>query len=274
MEAQAQEAQETQAVDSSPAQTPTFSVPQEYADREWTSNIKSQDDLWKQFANSQELIGRRPAGIPTADAAPEEWDKFYAAAGRPDDPSGYELSAVDGLPEGADIAPFADMAAPILHAAGLSKSQAAEVWKGYLELETKAALERSAAMDAQFDELSSKYFGDNFESVSASAQKFLVDVLDEGLRTEAANATPAQQIAMITVADNAMKRIAEIEKKYGAEGSITPGEQTAPNSIEDVRLELAKLRTSEAVRDFTHPDHKKSIARIEQLSEVVRRSVK
>jgi hypothetical protein len=63
-----------------------FSIPESYQDRGWAKDIKSQEDLWKLTDNAQSLIGKRPAGIPTADAPQEEWDKFYQALGRPEQP--------------------------------------------------------------------------------------------------------------------------------------------------------------------------------------------
>jgi len=153
-----------------------FSVPQEYADRGWAEKIKSPEDLWKGYDNAQSLLGKRPAGVPQPDAPDEEWDKFYAAAGRPESPDKYTLSDVEGTPEGVDLTPYKQKASAILHAAGLNPKQADRVWKQYVQEELKSTTEGKAKyeakqkeLDAQFDALTKEHFGDKFESANATA---------------------------------------------------------------------------------------------------------
>lgn len=67
-----------------PAPANDFSIPQEYADRGWSSKIKSTDDLFKAYDNAQSLIGKKSVA-PAEDAPQEEWDAYYSAL-RPESP--------------------------------------------------------------------------------------------------------------------------------------------------------------------------------------------
>ena len=105
-----EEAQQTQEITPSSdiaaqaqSQETGFSIPDKYKDAGWAKDIKSSEDLWKMNANAQSLIGKRPAGIPSNDASEEEWEKFYNTLGRPEEPSAYKFSDIEGLPEGVDL---------------------------------------------------------------------------------------------------------------------------------------------------------------------------
>lgn len=265
------------APDQQSAANNNFAVPQEYSDRGWAEKIKSPDDLWKAFDNAQSLLGKRPAGIPQIDAPDEEWDKFYAAAGRPESPDKYQLpDKIDGLPDGIDLSPFKEKASSILHAAGLNQKQAERVWKQYISEELKTAQESKAKyeqtqkeMDAEFDKLSKELFGDKYDTATAAAQELIKASVPEQMRSFIAEAPPKTQVALIAALNFAKTQIDEIKKKYGAEASITSGQQASGQSIEDTRKELAALRTSQPAKDFLHPEHKKTMARINELVPIV-----
>lgn len=254
-------------------QTPdatSFAIPQEYADRGWVKEgkIKSVDDMFKAYDNAQSLLGKRPAGVPQPDAPDEEWDKFYAAAGRPEKPE-YNLPDIEGIPKGVDLAPFKQKAMPILHAAGLNQKQAEKVWKEYLNSELAAVGEtksRMAELDAAFDKMAKETFGDKFDAASEVAQKFLNTSVDEKLRFVIAEADPKTQLAVISAIAKAQEQIDVVKKQYGAEGSITSGEAANSVDINSTRKELAELRTSQAAKDFTHKDHKETIRKIGELA--------
>lgn len=262
---------------------PSFSVPEAYQDRGWAKDIKSPDDLWKLTDNAQSLIGKRPAGIPTADAPEEEWQKFYNAAGRPDSPDKYTLPDVEGLPEGLDLGPQKQTATKILHEAGLTQKQAEKVWSLYMKAELEAvggakaqSEEAQKALDAEFDQVTQKVFGDKYDASAKAAQDMINAYVPDELKDAygALGDNPKALAAVISALSGAKAEIDKVKAEYGAEGSITSGAQTTSASIEDVRSELANLRISQAARDFTHPDHKKSMQRIEELTGQVNRHYK
>ncbi len=256
-----------------------FAVPETYKDKPWVQSVKSVDDLWKLNDNAQSLIGKRPAGIPPSDAPDEDWNKFFNAMGRPEKPEGYELPEVEGLPEGADITAQKQMALSIMHEAGLSPRQAAKLWQSYMkaELESTGKVrasfeEKQKALDAEYEKIVADTFGDKYDAASLAAQ----DLIKRHVPAEMIPAyesladNPQAMAAVIKALSGAQDEIANLKKEFGAEGKLTSGNQAQSQSIDEVRQELAKLRTSREARDFTNPEHKKVMQRIEELSGVVK----
>ena len=151
-------------------QTSEFSVPEEYADRGWTSKVKSTDDLWKQLDNTQKLIGQK--SIPTADSGDEEWQSFYEKM----TPEKYELTA----PE--DFVFDNDKLSEVFRKNGVSQRQAQGLLAELVndisagkELQMAAQKESDAALDKKFDELAEKTFGKEFAAKAEVAKGMLQD---------------------------------------------------------------------------------------------------
>lgn len=113
-----------QGTDTQPAD---FNIPDEYKDKGWVNNIKSTADLWKAHENAQSLIGRKTIGIPTDTSTEEEVESFYSKI-RPAESSLYE----------ADLGEDTEYFKELFHKNGLSKKQADNIVKGYMENINKA----------------------------------------------------------------------------------------------------------------------------------------
>lgn len=257
----------------------SFSIPDDYKDRGWTEKVKSQDDVWKLLDNSQSLIGRRPAGIPSQDASDDDWEQFYKAMGRPDEAK-YEFTTPEGLPEDFDVSPFKDQASEILHKAGLTPKQADKVFNEYLKLELEGvgkqqeqSAEQQAALDKQYEELTKEHFGDDAEKYENLIKEDFSKHVPQSLKETFAKLTdhPDVLTALMAYAKGKNAEIERVKKEYGQEGSITTGSQPTNQGIEDVRRELATLRVSKEARDFTSPKYNETQARISQLQERVQR---
>lgn len=253
----------------------SFNIPEPYKGKGWVEKIKSPDDLWKALDGAQSLIGKRPAGIPANDAPDEEWEKFYAAAGRPENPDAYTLSDIEGV----DISEAKKEAAGILHAAGLNTKQAAKVWDMYLQSVQKDAAsmkEKQVALDKEFDDLSTKIFGDKFEEKSKVAQEMIKSLVPKELipSYEALADHPQALAAVIVALNGAKEQIDKVKQEYGAEGSIAGSGGAQPNDILQTRQELARLRNSREAIDPTNMRYKETLARIEELDGIVTRSFK
>lgn len=93
--------------------------------REWigTKGYKTVADVAKAAHSAESLIGKS-VRVPGPDAKEEDWNQFFAKAGRPETPDGYELSRPESLPEDA----FEENAKALkeaAHKAGLTTRQAA-----------------------------------------------------------------------------------------------------------------------------------------------------
>lgn len=256
-------------------QVSSFRIPDEYQDRGWAGKITSQEELFKSYDNAQSLIGKRPAGIPTQDASDDDWDKFYKAMGRPDEAK-YDFSLPEGFDSEVDISDFNQKASEIFHRAGLTPKQAQEIYNSYLNLELDAknkSSEAEAELDKEFDTLTKEHFGDDYERYRdltiSSFEKYSPQSLKESIASLSDN--PKALAAVVATVKGLSGEIERVKKEYGAEGDLHRGNQVASASIDDVRKELAKLRISSVAKDFTHPDHNKTVERINHLSDEVNR---
>lgn len=257
-----------------------FSIPAEFSDRGWAKENKfsSYDDLFKAYDNSQSLLGKRPAGIPAADAPSEEWDSFYKAFGRPEAADGYTLPDVDTseFGEDFDIGGLKNEAMGLMFEAGLSQKQAEKLWQSYMGKELEAVkhgkqqtAEQQAELDKLYDEATQKLFGDKVGDVQAKTIEAIKKYAPEdmqGVFSDMAANNPKALVPIMAVVNGIMAEADKVAKEYGKEGSLTSGAQTQSKSMDEVRQELAQLRTSQAARDFTHPDHKKTMEQISALS--------
>lgn len=266
-----------------PSETsPQFSVPDAYKEATWAQNIKSHDDLWGQFANAQTLIGKRPAGIPTADAPPEEWEKFYTAKGRPEAPDKYELnSQFEGIPDGFDLSEYENKAKNFFHKLGLSPKEAQQAWADYMGMELEAVqtmqskqAEQKAALDKEFDDLAAKLWGDKYKDVEAKS----LDVLKTAVPPELADAIPyiaenpkalAAVLKLIEHSDNEASSLRSemdlIRKKYGVEDKLNSGAQSAGSSPDDIVKQLTEANMRVRDLDPFSPERKELITKIESL---------
>lgn len=258
---------------SQPSSESQFAVPDAYKDRGWAEKIKTPDDLWKTLDNTQSLLGKRPAGIPTNDAPDEEWQKFYQAA-RPEKADDYSLGDIEGMPEGVDLAPYKAQAQNLMYEVGLTKKQADTMWKQYVGAEMGAVKTASDALDKKYDETLNSLFGDKRADAEKTAQEAIKQYLPEDMRGSigALAGHPEAMGAVIKLANEMNAALQSVKKEYGAEGGLPgSGAQAAGESINDTVSRLAKLRLSPEAQDFTKPGHAKVMDEIKGLQAAVAR---
>ena len=145
-------AEEVKPVDAATA----YKVPEEYKDKPWASKVKSEADLWKQLAASQELIGKKTiAPIDFKTATPEEITKYYETM-RPAEKSAYKFA------EGSDES-IKGVIGDIFFENGVSEVQGNKILEKYQGMEAERMADAVSAdgfkaeMTARFTE---KYEGD------------------------------------------------------------------------------------------------------------------
>lgn len=275
-ENQEQSSQATEAAPPPAAESaPAFVVPDAYKDRGWVEKVKSPDDLWKTLDNAQSLLGKRPAGIPAADAPDVEWEAFYKAA-RPESPDKYAFSDVEGLPEGFDVAPYKKQVSDIMWKRGIPQKVANEIWQDYVALEMGAVTRTQGELDKRYDETLTKVFGDKREASEKTAQELINTFVPEDLKANVLKLSdnPEAMVGVIALANemNAKHQaeLAAVRAEYGAEGKLPDGgQQVAAQDIGETVTKLAKLRLSAEAQDFTRPGHGKVMQEISELQAVV-----
>lgn len=256
--------------------TPTsFQIPQEYSNRGWAEKVKSYNDLFKAYDNAQSLIGKRPEGIPTKDAPPQEWDKFYTALGRPEKPDAYELKTqIEGLPEGFDPTPYEQKAKTFFHKLGLPPEKANQAWNDYLAMELEGAQqtqlqydEKQKALDVEFANITKTLWGDKYNDVSARAQEFIKTALPEELRPaiNEISENPKALAAVIKLSEYAQSQISETKAKYGAEDKLASGQQPSGMSQQEILGKMNELRETAKKSDPYSQKRKSAYDEIENL---------
>jgi hypothetical protein len=161
-----------------------FAGLQDEGTRSWVEKkgYKSVEDLAKAGMNSESLLGSA-VRVPAADAKADEWDKFYARAGRPEKPDAYELKRPEGLP--ADL-PYDEALAGSFktwaHSAGLNGKQAqtlhdafataqAEKAKAHVTAMSKAVEETAAALVKEWGPQESEGFKTKHELANRAVKK-------------------------------------------------------------------------------------------------------
>lgn len=140
----------------SPQPEKTFSVPEEYQDKEWAKHIKDEQGLWKEVSDLKALKGKKNY-IPDFDTATENEIKAFVEA---------------VAPESIDDYGFGEDAHPVL------KEKIGEVFKnkGITAHQGKAAIEAYNEIAAQIQQeeyskdgmanILKESFGDGYEKVS------------------------------------------------------------------------------------------------------------
>lgn len=128
----------------------------------WTAP-ESADKVLSSYAELEGKVGQS-LQVPKPDAAPEEWDKFFSRAGRPESPDNYEFKRPENLPTDAFYSDdLAKAAKPWMHEAGLNPKQAQTVHDKFVVYmaEQQAAVQQrqAAAVEKTHDTLVKEWGG-------------------------------------------------------------------------------------------------------------------
>jgi hypothetical protein len=141
-----------------------------------TKGWKGPNDALTSYANLEKLIGtpaERVLKLPEKSDAPE-WSQIYDRLGRPSKPEEYKLP----VPEGQSDA-FAKEVAPVLHEAGLSRTQAEKLATWWNAKQAGVAAEQQQAQQAAAAADADKLKGDwgaaydqNLQTAKSAAAQF------------------------------------------------------------------------------------------------------
>lgn len=234
-------------------QTPSFKIPDEYKDKPWAAKVTSEAELWKQLANTQELIGKKSIVPDLKTASPEDKEAFYKQM-RPADVSEYQFAGepVPALKEGLAKAMMEN---------GISATQANPVIAKYQEL---GQAEQEKLFDPEgFKTTMKAAFGDNWEQSTGAAYnnlKAMMSPQDQKMMEVLPNPYAALIYRTLGSVDKATQNMM---KRYGVKETnlahfSEPGAPAGGGDIEGKRAtlrgQLAKLtsgfHTSEQKADL------------------------
>lgn len=163
--------------DPAPAKSWLETLPEAMRGEKSLADIPDVPALAKRFIDTKAMVGADKIVVPGKDAPPEQWNEYWTKLGRPEKPDQYELPK-EGLPEGIafpqeEISDYFNIA----HQIGLSKQQAAALYRWQIERVAKSGegLAESANQERQqsIADLKKEY-GTAYDKRMALAQKALV----------------------------------------------------------------------------------------------------
>jgi hypothetical protein len=240
----------------------TLKVPEQLKEELWTKDIKTPEDLWNKLAGAQKLIGKKGIIPPAKDAPQEEWESFYNAQGRPENPEGYEFKSIEELKDVPRNPELDNRLKNIFHKRGVSKEVTeaivAETEKVFYEM-TKPELEKTAKqiqeskrIEEEFVKLKTQVLGQEAESTTVAFKSVLKETLGD-------RAFLAQKLD--TMDNDALLSLMvfakNIHDKYVGENKIpnTPG--STSNMTGDLKTDFQALSQQKlAVKtDKNLPEH-------------------
>lgn len=247
---------------------PAFSVPDQYKDKPYAKTIDSPDKLWSMLDGAQELIGKRPAGIPAPEAPQAEWDKFYEAAGRPKTAAEYAFDYGKddkGLPKASPDPKFDESIKQMMFEEGVTAKQAAGLQKKFDGIVANLIKDKNIQVQQQnedFSKTATELFGAERDKVLANGKALLADNIKD----------PRIQSALSKLPNDALMVLASALKSF-SDKYIKPGGGNPPatpaggagGGKAEMTAEARRLMTTPEYTNSMHPDNAKVLARVNQL---------
>lgn len=265
--------------ETAPVETPSFDwntvIPEDLREKEHFKNILGSEnpgsELVKQFQNAQELIGKRPSGVPADDASEEDWNKFIESA-RPKELDAYDIKPVDLGEEKKEIAEmmnasrdeeFVKGVKQMFHDVGVPKrmaEQLASKWDALIAPQVEKQLQAQKDLDAGFEKLLDENFGKDKDKAIEYGKKFLNDFTPEEMKQY----TPGLPNEMLILAA-AMGQA--VHKKYETEDSFTPTGGHSAKTVAEINKEINDLMATPAYDSKLDSAHESTRAKVRTLIE-------
>lgn len=263
----------TQAPNNQATGTPTDSTtPSEFTGPEWLAGMpddlktskslgkfKDVENLARGYVNAEQLLGRDKIPMPKTDA---EFAEVYAKLGCPADVKEYKIQIGETLPN-LDATIKEDLQAflPMAKELGLNNRQANTLFNKYIgqlsdrykELDRQRVTEYTRAEQ----ELRTEY-GETYDTKLTLVNRMLTTLGGEEVVNAIAESGLGRNPAFIRM----MVKLGEANAeqlgidKTGNSSLLTPS---------DIRQQIAELQAHPAYMDASHPEHKLTVERVQQL---------
>lgn len=255
-------------------------IPAEYQDKPHFQNIlKSQDpgtELIKQFHGAQELIGKKPTGVPGANATEEEWNSFYASA-RPTTADEYDFKPIDLGEDKKALSDFINsnrddsfmkQVKTIMHEEGITKRQAERLATKYdtlfastFEKQFTESVEAKKQADAQFDELLKTNFAGNETKALEQGKETIKAFVPDKLKPYVGGLSNEALMIIAAIGQG-------VQNKYNKEDSFGGGASLNQSVQSEAELNASQidLMKSKAYTDPFHRDHQATKQKVRNIS--------
>ncbi len=242
-------------------------VPEEYRNAGYLKDMldKPWDEarplLFKKLAGAQELIGKKSVGLPAADASEEDWGKFLDGL-KPASAEEYKIPTK----EGAKVDPVFIKALQQSFLDGRVNPRQAQAFMGrfskemeaYSAAQTKAAADKQAKLDADFDTLAKAALGDGNKAQMARAKVELEKHTPASLKPYIAGLGDKELVVLTGVING-------ILKEYASEDDLNPQGKTGGDGSKSKRAEAAALNAEVMKMKGFEPDYAEKREKLRQL---------
>jgi hypothetical protein len=222
-------------------------------------NVRS---VVKSYANLERMLGGEKVPVPK-DGDQEGWDRFYAAAGRPEAPDKYEFKVPENLPEG-----FYDKDAEAsfrtwAHQNGLNNRQAQALLDNYVTTTAaKYAEAMKAAETGKSEALNAlkREHGQAFEGFMQTAKAALKQFGDEDFNAYLDQSGLGNDPRLIRI-------FGKIGRALMGDTQLKGAPQQQARTPADIDKAIAEHRSkhSAALYDKDHIEHKVRVAELSEL---------
>jgi len=224
------------------------------------TKFNSAEELAKSYINVQHLIGADKIPMPVTE---DDWANTYAKLGRPEEPTGYEIKAPEGVEvDEARQGKFLELA----HSIGLSQKQA----EALAEFDFSSTQESMENLNKTFEQSTQealdglkKEWGNAYDqnveiykrAVGEFADESTMDFLKNTLVGNVALGDHPAIVKLMSSIGKGMMESGKLEGK-GAEMALTPAQ------LQDKQ---AQLMANPAYTNRNHPEHKAINRQVQEL---------
>lgn len=263
------------------------SIPEEYREVASIRDAGSMENLLKQHVNLESKLGNsisfptddadeeqlnnfytkvqeRAAGLTRipSDGDDEGWSGFYNKLGRPAEAGEYKLPEIkydaNGEEKALDQGSYGEGFREQAHKLGLTGKQFTGIMQYFGEKTLENMAGKDEAYNAAMDELRSDW-GD---ATDARVERIQALVLEQGGEDAVAGfGDIGNNPAVLKMLDKVAEAMGD-DKGLGPSGPV--GDAATRSAIED---DIATLKANEAYMDRKHPDHERTVSRVNALYE-------
>jgi hypothetical protein len=274
-------ATETPPVPNSGSDSFLSSVPEEYRNADYVTDIaRAEDptkDLWTKFSGMHSALKQQPGGMPSIEASTEEWAKWSEAVA-PKDVSAYgDLKPQLGDTQ-ADIKELLDpvyspeVMQTVMENArqlGIQPHQLKGLVDTFNQLQVGAAEQYiqdqqqvKAENDKQFDDFCAKQFGRDRDKIVNEGFTFITQNVTPDLAARV-NGLPNEALATVAALAYNLKQKYGVEDKLPGANSMYSG---GGGDIVSLKAEIGEKMNSPEHRNAFDPKHDQVVREVRELS--------